>query len=53
MKYIVENFYTEQIIKVFDTEEQRQDWIDNNVSMIGEGGYTKDGTRISIYETKK
>lgn len=46
MKYIVENWDTEETIAEFETEEQRQDWIDN----YAPDGITADGIKISIYE---
>lgn len=46
MKYIIENWDTCETIAEFYTEEQRQAWIDQNVTE----GYTADGIRISIYE---
>lgn len=46
MKYIVENWDTEEIIAVFDTEEQRELWLLN----YSTEGYLADGTKISIYE---
>lgn len=45
-KYIVENWDTCETIAEFDTEEQRQAWLDENVT----DGYTAEGIRISIYE---
>ena len=50
MKYIVENFNTCEVIAIFESEEGRQAWIDENVSFVDHAGYMKDGTRISIYE---
>lgn len=51
MKYIVENWLTEEVVKVFDTEEERQQWIDDNVNHFSDGGYLDDGTKIAIHET--
>ena len=48
MWYIVENFYTCEIIMFFPTDEQRQKWLKENVN---EEGYMEDGTKISIYES--
>lgn len=45
MRYIVENWDTEEVIATFKTEEERQRWIDSNVTE----GYMGD-VRISIYE---
>lgn len=51
MKYYVENWETEEVIAKFDTYEQRQEWIEKNVTIIhGAGGYLRDGTHIAIYE---
>ena len=50
MRYYVENWETEEIIAEFDTKEQRQDWIDKNVTINRNGGYLEDGTHIAIYE---
>ena len=53
-KYYVENWKTEEVIEVFDTYEQRQEWIKKNVTIIpyggSHGGYLKDGTQVGIYE---
>lgn len=53
MKYIVENWLTEETIKVFDSEEERQEWINDNCISFPDGCYI-DGTetKISIYESK-
>ena len=51
MKYIVENWLTEEIIKVFPSDEERQKWLLDNVNSFSDGGYLDDGTKISIYET--
>lgn len=51
MKYIVENWLTEEVIKVFHSEEDRQEWLNDNVNNFSDGGYLDDGTKISIYET--
>ena len=50
MKYIVENWITEEIIAVFDTEDARQKWLDENCDYCSDGGYLSDGTKVSIYE---
>lgn len=50
MKYIVEDWITEETLKTFDTEEERESWIKENVNMFSDGGYLDDGTKISIYE---
>ena len=51
-KYIVENWLTDEIIKVFPTEESREEWLRDNVNFYSDGGYLDDGTKISIYEVK-
>ncbi|WP_156059452.1 hypothetical protein [Acetivibrio ethanolgignens] len=53
MKYIVENWLTEETIKVFDSEEERQEWINDNCISFSDGSYI-DGTetKISIYESR-
>ena len=53
MKYIVENWMTEETIKVFDSEEERQEWINDNCISFSDGCYI-DGTetKISIYERR-
>jgi hypothetical protein len=51
MKYIVENWLTEETLKVFDSEEERDQWLEENVNRFSDGGYLDDGTKISIYET--
>lgn len=50
MKYFVANWDTEEIIKVFDSFEDRQNWIERNVKIDHTGGYLEDGTKIEIYE---
>lgn len=50
MKYIVENWFTEETLAVFDTEEDRQKWLNDNCDYYSDGAYLSDGTRISIYE---
>ena len=56
MKFIVENWDTEEVIKTFGTEEARAAWIAENVRLLRDryyndvGGYLADGTRISVYE---
>lgn len=49
--YIVENWDTDEIIMIFNDEDSRQAWLDLNVVNTDDGGYLKDGTKISIYET--
>lgn len=50
MKYFVENWLTEETIMVFDSEQSRQKWMDENVNYCSDGGFLDDGTKISIYE---
>lgn len=51
MKYIMENWLTEETIKEFDGEEEREEWIRNNCKIFSDGCYITDTkTRISIYE---
>ena len=53
MKYIVENWMTEEVIKVFDSEEDRQEWINENCVSFSDGCFIEDTTiKISCYETK-
>lgn len=51
MKYIVANWLTEEIICSFNSEEERNQWIKDNVNNFSDGGYLDDGTKIEIYET--
>lgn len=50
-KYVVENWLTEEVIKVFNSEEERNAWIKENCVWYSDGCFI-DGTtdRISIYE---
>ena len=50
MKYIVEDWMTDETIKEFDTEEEREEWIRENITYYSDGGYLDDGRKISIYE---
>lgn len=50
MKYIVENWLTEETIKEFASEQDRQKWLDENVAYSSDGGFLDDGTRVGIYE---
>lgn len=45
-RFIVENWDTDEIIAEFQTYEEREAWLEENVI----DGYTKDGIRVSIYE---
>ena len=46
-RFIVENWETEEIIIEFNTNEERETWIAENVNAEG---YMADGRKISIYE---
>ena len=50
MKYIVETWATEEIIAVFNSEKEREKWLNDNVNYFSDGGFLDDGTQISIYE---
>lgn len=50
MKYIVADWMTDEPLKVFDTDEERDEWIDDNVEIFSDGGYLSDGRRVCIYE---
>ena len=50
--YIVENWDTEEIIMIFESEAYRQAWLDLNVIFCDNAAYLKNGTRISIYEAR-
>lgn len=50
MKYIVEDWMTDEILKVFDTPEDREAWLRDNVNYYSDGWYLDDGRKISIYE---
>ena len=50
MKYIVEDWMTDEVLKVFDTSEDREQWLRDNVNYCSDGGYLDDGRKISIYE---
>ena len=51
MKYYVENWLTEEIIKVFNSDDERMEWLNDNVTYFSDGGFLDDGTKISIYES--
>ena len=36
MKYIIEDWLTEEIIKVFSSEEERNDWIEDNCTWFSD-----------------
>lgn len=50
MEYIVEDWLTEEVLKVFETEESRNQWIKENVTFFSDGGFLEDGRKVSIYE---
>lgn len=51
MKYIVETWLTEEIIKVFSSEKERDEWIADNCEQFSDGFFLKGTeTRISCYE---
>ncbi len=51
MKYIVEDWLTEETIKVFSSEEERQEWINDNCISFSDGVFITDTSiRISCYE---
>lgn len=45
-RFIVEDWETSETIVEFQTNEEREAWLEANVT----DGYTKDGIRVSIYE---
>jgi hypothetical protein len=51
MRYIVENRETEEVIKIFDSEEERNEWINKKCTSFNDGVFIA-GTeiRISCYE---
>lgn len=51
MRYIVENWETEEVIKVFDSEEERNEWIKKKCTSSNDGVFiTGTEIRISCYE---
>ena len=50
---VFENWLTEETIKVFDSEGERQEWLNDNCISFSDGNYI-DGTeiKISIYESR-
>lgn len=52
MKYIIEDWLTEEIIRVFSSEEERDEWIEDNCAWFSDGYFITDTeTKISIYES--
>lgn len=53
MKYIIENWMTEETIKVFSTYEEREEWMDDNCVWFSDGCFIKDtDIKICCYETR-
>lgn len=56
MRYYVENWDTGELIKIFSTDEERSEWLKDNIKYRydpeyrSDSGYLEDGTKISIYE---
>lgn len=46
MKYIVEDWQTEEELKVFDTEEERDEWMDENCEYFSDGAFLIDGRKV-------
>ena len=54
MKYIVENWLTEGIIKIFRSEKERDEWIEDNCEWFSDGCFIKDTEiKISCYEKRE
>lgn len=49
-KYYVAKWNNDEVIAIFDTDEERQEWLRKNVDIDYNGGYLKDGTKIQIWE---
>ena len=49
-RYIVGDWNSDDIIKSFDSEEDRQEWLDDNVTFYSDGGFLEDGRKVEIYE---
>ena len=47
MRYYVEDWETGEVIKVFDSKEDRHLWLIDNVN---ENGYLDDGRKINAYD---
>lgn len=51
MRYIVENWETEEVIKVFESGEERNEWIKKKCTSSNDGVFIADTEiRISCYE---
>ena len=51
MKYIIENWTTEETIRTFNSEEEREKWIRENCTTFDNGTFiTGTEVRISCYE---
>lgn len=48
--YFVEDWDTEETIECFATEEERDEWLMENMIDTPNGGFLKDGRRIAIFE---
>lgn len=50
MKYIVKTWLTEEIVAVFDFEEELEEWLNDNVNYFSDGWYLDNGIQIDICE---
>lgn len=46
--FCIENWWTDELIQSFETNEERDEWLAANVNA---DGYTKDGIKVSLYES--
>ena len=54
MKYVIKEMMTEGIIKVFSSEEERDEWIEDNCTWFSDGCFITDTeTKISTYESRQ
>lgn len=54
MKYIIENWTTEETIRTFNSEEEREKWIRENCTTFDNGTFiTGTEVRISCYEEQR
>lgn len=42
IKYIIEDWLTEEIIQVFSSEEERDEWIEDNCTWFSDGCFITD-----------
>lgn len=49
-RYFVEDWLTGETIKEFKTEEERAQWLKENVNYFSDGAYLDDGRQICIWE---